>query len=307
MRVPILLLCCLLIPVCLYAETPASGESHADAEQVQAGHPATEQGTTGHEAEEHDGGHSGPPELPNVITLIWGHDSVQGHWMNVIYALFIGLLLSFLALKAYRHREMIPGPFQNAVEYVVESLDNFIYSILGKDARQFVPFLGTLFVYIFLMNIAALFPGMMSPPGGPYGINTTVALALCVFAYVQYTGIKRLGLIGYLDHLAGEPRDVVGWLLVPLNLPLHIMGELIKPVSLSLRLFGNITGEDVLLAVFVGLGVAAVSWTGSPVGLPLHLPFIFMALLVSLIQALVFTLLSSIYFLMMLPHHEEAH
>jgi F-type H+-transporting ATPase subunit a len=157
------------------------------------------------------------------------------------------------------------------------------------------------------MNIAALFPGMMSPPGGPYGINTTIALAICVFIYVQYTGVRRLGLAGYLDHLAGQPRDVIGWVLVPLNLPIHIIGELAKPMSLSLRLFGNITGEDVLLAVFVGLGVAALSWTGLPVGLPLHLPFFFMALLVSLIQALVFSLLSSIYLLMMLPHHEEEH
>ena len=87
-------------------------------------------------------------------------------------------------------------------------------------------------------------------------------------------------------------------------LPIHLIGELAKPLSLSLRLFGNITGEDVLLAVFVGLGVAAMSFIHVPVGIPLHLPFIFLALLVSLIQALVFTLLSTIYFLMMLPHHE---
>jgi F-type H+-transporting ATPase subunit a len=253
------------------------------------------------------GGHSDTPELPNVITLIFGHDHWAAHWMNVIFAYAIIVILCVLALKAYRHREMLPGPFQNAVEWVVESLDNFFFGILGKDSRTFLPFLGTLFVYIFAMNIFALFPGMMSPPGGPYGINTTIALAVCVFGYVQYTGIKRLGLLGYLDHLAGEPRDAIGWGLVVINLPLHIAGEFIKPVSLSLRLFGNITGEDVLLAVFVGLGISALSFVHSPVGLPLHLPFIFLALVVSLIQALVFTLLSSIYFLMMLPHHEEEH
>jgi len=257
-------------------------------------------------AETHgEAAHSGPPELPNVISLIWGHDSLLGHWMNVIFAAAIAVILSFLAIKAYRHREMIPGPFQNAVEFVVESLANFFGGILGHEARRYTPFLGSLFVYIFAMNIFALFPGMMSPPGGPYGINTTLALALIVFMYVQYTGITRLGILGYLDHMAGEPRDIIGWVLVPLNLPIHIIGELAKPMSLSLRLFGNITGEDVLLAVFVGLGVAALGFLHSPVGLPLHLPFIFLAILVSLIQALVFTLLSSIYFLMMLPHHEE--
>ena len=251
------------------------------------------------------GEHAGPPELPNVITLLFGHESWAAHWMNVIFAMVVALFLSFLALQAYRHREMIPGPFQNGVEWVVESLDNFFFNILGKDCRSYLPFLGTLFVYIFAMNIFALFPGMMSPPGGPYGINTTLALAICVFVYVQYTGLRRLGLVGYLDHFAGQPRNVIGWILVPLNLPIHIIGELAKPMSLSLRLFGNITGEDVLLAVFVGLGISALGFLHSPVGLPLHLPFIFLALLVSLIQALVFTLLSSIYFLMMLPHHDE--
>jgi F-type H+-transporting ATPase subunit a len=215
--------------------------------------------------------------------------------------------LCALALKVYRYRELIPGPFQNVVEFVVEGLDTFFYNILGKDSRTFLPFLGSLFVYIFTMNISAQFPGMMSPTGGPYGINTTLALAVCVFCYVQYTGLRRLGLVGFLDHLAGQPRDVIGWILMPLNLPIHIIGELAKPLSLSLRLFGNITGEDVLLAVFVGLGISALGFMHSPVGLPLQLPFVFLAILVSLIQALVFSLLSSIYFLMMLPHHEEEH
>jgi F-type H+-transporting ATPase subunit a len=258
---------------------------------------------------EHGAAHSGPPELPNIISMIWGHDSVMGHWMNVIFAMFIAVLLSLLALKISRTRALVPGKFQNAVEMVVESLDTFFHGILGKDARRYTPFLGTLFVYIFAMNIFALFPGMMSPPGGPYGINTTIALAVCVFCYVQYTGVRRLGILGYVDHLIGQPRDVIGWILVPLNLPIHIIGELAKPLSLSLRLFGNITGEDVLLAVFVGLGISAMAFIHVPVGIPLHLPFFFLALLVSLIQALVFTLLSSIYFLMMLPHHEgeESH
>ena len=197
------------------------------------------------EAAHSEAAHSGAPELPNVISLIWGHDSLAGHWMNVIFALFIVTLLSILAVRAYRYRALIPGPFQNGVEYVVESLYNFFRSILGDEARRYTPFLGTLFVYILTMNVFALFPGMMSPPGGPYGINTTLALALCVFTYVQYTGIRRLGPLRYLDHMMGEPRDIIGWILVPLNLPIHIIGELAKPMSLSLRLFGNITGEDV--------------------------------------------------------------
>lgn len=253
------------------------------------------------------GGHEGPPELPNIISLIWGHASTPGHWMNVIFAMVMAILLSITALRVAKHRAMVPGKFQNVVEMLVQGLDDFFHSIIGKEARTFTPFLGTLFIYIFAMNVFGLIPGMMSPTGGMYAVNTTIALALCVFFYVQYTGIRRLGLVKYIDHLMGEPRDAIGWVLVPLNLPIHIIGELAKPMSLSLRLFGNITGEDVLIAVFVGLGVSALSFMHSPVGLPLHVPFIFLAILTSLIQALVFTLLSSIYFLMMLPHHEEEH
>jgi F-type H+-transporting ATPase subunit a len=93
-------------------------------------------------------------------------------------------------------------------------------------------------------------------------------------------------------------------------LPLHLIEEVAKPLSLSLRLFGNIMGEDVLLGVFAMLGVSMLAFLKLPIGVPLHLPFIFLAVLLSTIQALVFTLLSTIYFLQMLPHdehEEEAH
>lgn len=116
---------------------------------------------------------------------------------------------------------------------------------------------------------------------------------------------KGLGNCGYLRHMAGDPRDVVTWLLVPINIPIHIIEELAKPMSLSLRLFGNITGEDVLITVFVGLGVSALSFLHLPIGIPFQLPFIFLALLTGTIQALVFTLLSTIYFSLMLPHEEH--
>jgi F-type H+-transporting ATPase subunit a len=138
-------------------------------------------------------------------------------------------------------------------------------------------------------------------------LNTTLALAICVFLYVQFTGIRNFGIFGYLHHLAGSPKSTVEWCLVPLNLPLHIIGELARPVSLSLRLFGNITGEDMLLAIFATLGVSIMSFLHLPIGLPLQLPFIFLAILTSFVQALVFTLLTTIYFSLMSHHDEEHH
>jgi len=200
---------------------------------------------------------------------------------------------------------LIPGRLQNAAEMTVEGLDNFFYSVLGKEARRYTPFLGTLFIYILAMNFMGLVPFFKSPTSS---MNITLSLALCTFFYVQFEGVRRLGVLGYINHMLGDPRDVMGWILAPINLPIHVLGELAKPVSLSLRLFGNITGEDVLIAAFTGLGIALLAFIHSPVGVPLQLPFYFLALLTSTIQALVFTLLSTVYFAMMMPHeHEEEH
>lgn len=256
---------------------------------------------------------AGAPLLPNLITIVSSrmHGSPLGeflhHFENVIYSLLVAIIISVIAWRASRNPKMIPGRLQNFFEMIVSGLDQFFTGILGHEARRFTPFLGTLFIYIWCLNLFGLIPGMMSPTGGPNGINTTIGLAVCVFFYVQYAGIKKLGIGGYFDHLMGSPRDVISWVLVPLNLPIHIIGELAKPLSLSLRLFGNITGEDVLLAAFLGLGVAATAFMNSPIGIPLHLPFMFLALLTGTIQALVFTLLSTVYFSMMIAEHEEHH
>jgi F-type H+-transporting ATPase subunit a len=258
----------------------------------------------GHTAEQH------PPEFPNVIEILnqayHGQNSIVNflfHYRIVAFSTVVWLIMGLLAFMAYRKRSLIPSGVQNFVEWVVESLANLITGVLGEHGRKYIPFIGTLFVYIFCMNLFGLIPGMFSPTSK---LNTTLALALCVFFYVQYAGIRNFGVVGYLHHLAGSPKSVVEWCLVPLNLPLHIIGELARPVSLSLRLFGNITGEDMLLAIFATLGVSILSFLRAPVGLPLQLPFIFLALLTSFVQALVFTLLTTIYFSLM-SHNDENH
>ncbi len=249
------------------------------------------------------------PEFPNIIEILnhyIGSDFTQFlfDFRIVIFSLIVGVILSILAITAYSRRSLIPGPLQNFVEWVVEGLSNMVVAVLGEQGRKYVPFLGTLFIYIFCMNVFGLIPGMFSSTSK---LNTTLGLAICVFLYVQFTGIRNFGILGYVHHLMGSPKSIVEWCLVPLNLPLHIIGELARPVSLSLRLFGNISGEDMLLAIFAGLGVAIMSFMHLPVGIPLHLPFIFLALLTSFVQALVFTLLATIYFSLMSHHEEESH
>lgn len=251
----------------------------------------------------------GAPELPNFLTFLshlFGPEAVHyiHQYQNIIFAWLVMICIGFISYLATRRSGLIPGRLQNLMEMAVESLSNFIVGILGPEGKQYVPFLGTLFLYILSMNWFGLIPGLMSPTGGPRGINITAALAICVFLYVQFTALTRLGPIKYLHHLAGEPRGIIGWSLVPINFPVHLIGEFAKPLSLSLRLFGNITGEDILIAAFIGMGIALLGFK-SPVGIPLQVPFIFLALLTSTIQALVFTLLATVYFLMVIPHHEE--
>jgi F-type H+-transporting ATPase subunit a len=256
---------------------------------------------------------SGPQKFPNAIGIVSKafHGQPWAHFLHqyevILYSLLVALILAIVAWAASRNPQMIPGPFQNAVEYLVESLHDFVVGILGpKYGPRYVPLLGTLFVYILAMNLFGLIPFMDSPTSN---LNVTVALAITVFLYAQWIGLRELGLVGFIDHLAGNPRSVTQWLLVPLMLPIHILGELAKPISLACRLFGNIFGEDMLLVAFVSLGVTCLSFTHLPFGLPLQLPFLFLALLTSTLQALVFTVLSTIYFLLMLPHdeHHEAH
>lgn len=288
-------------------------EVHESAPAGVEHHETDTHGAASHDAAAEDHG-SGPmlelPDLIHNLKVYFGGPSERPEnlidylfaWRGNIFALLILIGISIVLLRGAAKREMIPGRFQNGVETVVEGFYNFIQGILGHHAREFVPFLGTLFLYIWFMNLAGLVPLMKAPTSL---FETTLALALCVFLYVQITGFRKLGVWGYFYHLIGSPTDVMGWALVPLMLPLHIIGEIAKPVSLSLRLFGNIMGEDVLIAVFTWLGVATLATIGSPIGIPLEFPFIFLGLLLSTIQALVFTLLSTIYFSQMLPHEEE--
>jgi len=248
------------------------------------------------------------PELPNAVTLLsarwhevpwvaWLH-----HWENLLFAAVVGLVLCGLAWRHSRRPSTIPHGWQNLLELLVEGIDQFVRTVIGKDGRHFTPFIGTLFLYIWLMNLAVLVPGMKSATSS---LNTTAALALVVFCYVQWTGIRRLGLVGYLDHLAGAPRDLVGWGLVPLMLPIHLLGELIKPLSLSMRLCFNIFAEDVLLAVLAGLGITLAVAMHLPLGIPLQLFVVPLILIFSTVQALVFSLLSAVYIGLMLPSEEH--
>ena len=288
-----------------FAPAALRGGRAAAAPQASVQSSAEAQGAAGAHEEK------GPEKFPNVITVLArafpdaGWARFLHEFEAVIFAIAIALVLCVVAFLATRRPQMIPGPLQNLVETLVESLRDFVIGILGPEhGPRYVPFLGSLFIYILAMNLFGLIPFMDSPTSN---LNVTVSLALVVFVYAQYVGFTELGFIGYFDHMMGSPRTLIGWILVPLMLPIHLMGELAKPISLSCRLFGNIFGEDMLLVAFASLGVTSLAFAHLPIGLPLQVPFLFLALLTSTLQAAVFMVLSTIYILLMLPHHEPEH
>lgn len=241
------------------------------------------------------------PGAPNILTFVerylqnspWGQYLEE--WESVIFSLFTACALSLIFYLGSRRKEMIPSGFQNFLEWIVDALRSVTASILGPEGEKHMPFLGTLFIYILTMNLLGLVPLMASPSSN---LNITLALAICVFVRVQYLNIKNMGLKGFLYHLVGSPTNAVGWLIAPLILPIELLTQISRPITLALRLFGNILGEKILVSFFALVGIALYFF-------PIQLPFIFLGILTSVMQAMVFTLLSTIYILLSVPHPEE--
>lgn len=248
------------------------------------------------------------PELPNALSLLQGmlHGSYWmeflEYWESIIFSIAIALFLSLVFHLGARKSSLIPSGLQNFLEWAVENLRNLILEILGPSGEKFVPFLGTLFIYILTMNWLVLIPLMKAPSSD---FNITIGLAICVFVLVQYLNIKNFGLKGFLFHMAGSPKGVLGWSLVPLMFFIELLTQFTRPLTLALRLFGNVVGEDILIGAFALFGVYLLSFLNAPIGVPMQIPFMFLALLTGLIQAVVFTLLSTIYILLSTPPSEE--
>jgi F-type H+-transporting ATPase subunit a len=244
--------------------------------------------------------HVAQPELPNFISLL-ANKLANPHlskyiylWENVIFSAIVVFIISLIAFLASRKSKFIPDRLQNACELFVGGIDDFVCGILGPQGRKYTPFIGTLFLYIIFMNLFGLVPFMKSSTSS---WSTTFALAICVFIYVQYAAIRKFGPLGYLDHMMGRPRGVLAFsVFIPIIMFfMHIISELVRPISLSLRLRSNIWGDDMLLAVLSGLGIG---------GVPLLVFSSLLAILASIVQAVVFSLLTTIYFALILIQEE---
>ena len=255
-------------------------------------------------------GHSGASEahneLPSLIAVLkelfpdagWTHFLHQ--WENVFFSLLAAAIISVTAIRAAKKQRLIPEGLENFCESVVEGVEAFVTGILGDRGHKFIPFLGTIFVYVLLMNWSGLIPFSKSPTSS---WGTTLAIALATMAYVQFTGIREQGFGHYLKHIAGNPSNLFGFVLIPLMLVINLTVEFIAvPLSLSLRLFANVSSEDRLLFKFAQLNVL---FKGIPFFFQLFANIL--AIAFSVVQAFVFMLLSTVYISLILPHEDHGH
>jgi F-type H+-transporting ATPase subunit a len=211
------------------------------------------------------------------------------------------LLLTVIAVVGTRRVSMRPRGMQTALEMVVGGMRSMVVSVMGPRGVEFVPFIGTLFLYIAFMNLMALVPGFMAPTSN---LNITAGLALVVFGTVQYYGFREQG-FGYVNHfLEGVPRQFPYVLLAPLIFTVHLLGELFRPVTLALRLFGNLMAEETVVLILIGLVVGlARHW----IVVPVQLPNMMLGVLVSVVQAAIFSMLTAVYLAGVLRESEAEH
>jgi F-type H+-transporting ATPase subunit a len=204
---------------------------------------------------------------------------------HVIHSWFVMALLIVGSLLLVRGIQLVPKKGQTLLELVIGGLEDFMMDITGPEGRDFFPFIATVFLYILISNLLGLVPGFFSPTAN---LNTTLSLAICTFVLTHIIGIKFHG-AKYVRHFLGPV-----WALAPLMLIIELIGHFARIMSLSIRLFGNIFGKEKVLGILFALAGFALA----------PLPILFLGILVSFIQAVVFTLLSIVYFAGAM---EEAH
>jgi F-type H+-transporting ATPase subunit a len=210
-------------------------------------------------------------EGPMILETLAPNVPVQVSYAWLAMAILIGLSLA----ARFSLKKTAPTGVQNLLETIVSGLENFIVDIMGPEGRYYLSLIGTLFLFILVCNLEGLIPGFDSPTAN---INTTLALALVTFTATHYIGIKRHG-FAYIKHFMGPL-----WALAPLMLPIELISHFARVMSLTFRLFGNMVAKHKLLLVLALL---------APYLAPV--PILGLGLLVSFVQALVFTLLTMLY------------
>jgi F-type H+-transporting ATPase subunit a len=199
----------------------------------------------------------GPLAINTTVVTTWG----------------VMLLLTLLALLAHLGERPEPGRLQNAIEAIVIAIEETLKEVLPPAAvRQVLPFVGTLWLFVLIANLAGLIPGLHAPTRD---LSATAALAVLVFAASHWYGIRAHGLKRHLRHYA-EPSVIL--------LPFHIISEITRTLALAIRLFGNMMSLE--MAALLVLLIA---------GFLVPVPLLMLHVIEAVVQAYIFGMLALIY------------
>ncbi len=260
--------------------------------------------------------HGLPPNAPGIGRT--GSSFVTSS-MVVTWTVAVGLIL--FARYATRKVQPVPSGAQNFLEWLVESLHEFLEGIIGADlVKKTFWFFATVFIFILFTNWFGLVPGVgtigwgkagehgfeVSTPllrGGNADLNMTFAMSMIFFACWIVWAIQSVGVKGVFLDLFGPKGDTTGFLRILMIIVfflvgfLEVLSILFRPISLSFRLYGNIFAGENMLEAMARL-VPGFGWL-------IPVPFYFMELLVGIVQALVFMLLTAVFTMLICMHHDE--
>lgn len=215
-----------------------------------------------------------------------GHDQA---WMILTHLTLTVFIILLVARAATRKFQLVPTGTQNIMEAYLQGVISIGSDSMGeKNAKRFMPLIATLGLFIFVANMMGIVPGFESVTGN---INFTLSLAIMVFIYYNYVGIKENGVVKYFGHMTGPVP-----ILAPLMFPIEIISHFSRIVSLAFRLFGSIKGDDMFTMVLLML----VPWIAP-------LPGFFFLFAFGILQAFIFMILTYVYIAGSVMMAEEEH
>lgn len=199
---------------------------------------------------------------------------------HLVFSALITLFILVLGLLVRRSLSVEnPGKLQIVLEDIVSFMVGVVEGNMGPRGRQYLPMLGTLFVFILIGNLMGQIPGLGSPTSN---INVPFACAITLWLYYHWQGIRSNGVFNYIKHFAVMPGVPI--VMAPLIFVIEIISHLSRVLSLTLRLFGNIFGEHLVVLI-----IASIIPFIAP------LPIQFLGLIVGPLQAFIFMVLGAIY------------
>jgi F-type H+-transporting ATPase subunit a len=227
---------------------------------------------------------------------------------HVVMALLVVVVVTVLAiiLRVQLSVEK-PGTLQQIAEGLITNplgfgIRDLLEENAGHDGLKYVPWVGSIAIFILVGNLFGAFPFLTAPTGV---VAVPLACAVLTFLYFNFHGARHHGVLGYLKTFAGSPKSVGDWALAILLFPVEIISTCARLMSLTVRLWANMFASDLIYVIFLGIlsGAAAFGWSKSPlvgaiVGIfPALVPvaFILLHIGVSVVQAYVFTVLPAVY------------